>query len=407
MAKGRRQRQDFTTSLEEVARGVRRLEEIRDPVLRDAIAAALRLREGATGLDPAARARMRRRVLEAIAPSRPTLADHVMSVFSVLAKPTPVLLRILALVLAGAGLLAGATVASADSLPDDVLYPFKLAGEQLRLAIASTPEDRAAVGISIAAHRLEEAERLAEAGRDDATIEATAAYGVSLATAAAELASVESLQPKLAELVTQLQAQLRVQQDRVGATAVRLAGDPRTAGAAAVLGAVGPPSGAEVAPSAVLIADSAAAVTTRLAAVAETRVAQAGAVSPGVSAGPATEPPAATSEPDRAADRPAADRPAVGAEKSNKDQPAIPAATERSSLAAPTRGAAAAPVETARPVERQTARPTTQPTVAVPVDLNAAREAAQHAQRAAEEAKRAAERAREGSKRTHSPAPRR
>ena len=102
----------------------------------------------------------------------------------------------------------------------------------------------------------------------------TAAYGVSLATAAAELASVEALQPKLAALVAQLQAQLLQQQDRVGATATRLAADPRTAGAAAVLAAVGPRTGADLVPSAVRIADAAAAVTTRLVAVAETRAAQ-------------------------------------------------------------------------------------------------------------------------------------
>ncbi|HUQ17962.1 MAG TPA: DUF5667 domain-containing protein, partial [Candidatus Saccharimonadales bacterium] len=264
-------RHDFTADLEDVARGVRRLEEIRDPVIRDAVAAALRLRQDGARLDPASRARMRRQVLAAIQPGRSTFADQVMIVFGLLAKPTPVLLRLLAIVLAGAGLLAGATVASADSLPDDALYGFKLAGEQLRLAIATTPEDRAAVGISIAAHRLDEAERLAEAGRDDATIEVTAAYGLSLATAAAELASVETLQPKLAALVTQLQAQLNAQQDRVGASAARLSADPRTAGAAAALAAAGPPPGADRAPSAVRIADTAAAVTTRLATVAETR----------------------------------------------------------------------------------------------------------------------------------------
>ena len=34
-------RQDLTTNLESVARGVRRLEEIDDPLLRDAVSAAL------------------------------------------------------------------------------------------------------------------------------------------------------------------------------------------------------------------------------------------------------------------------------------------------------------------------------------------------------------------------------
>lgn len=354
-------RQDFTADLEDVARGVRRLEEIRDPVLRDAIAAALRLREDGARLDPAARARMRRQVLAAIAPARPTFADSVMTVFALLAKPTPVLLRLLAVLLAGAGLLAGATVASADSLPDDALYGFKIAGEQLRLAIASTPEDRAAVGISIAAHRLDEAERLAEAGRDDATIEMTGAYGVSLATAAAELASVETLQPKLAALVTQLQAQLRAQQDRVGASAARLSGDARTAGAAAALAAAGPHAGADSSPSAARIADTAVAVTTRLAVVAESRAA----------------------------------RPRV--DERSETETAHHASTVRNAgRAAPT----------IRPASPRPSAVTSLRPIAPPIDLAAAREAAQRAHHAAEEAQRAAVRAHENSRRTPSPTPR-
>jgi len=358
---GRPDRQDFTTNLEAVARGVRRLEEIRDPMLRDAVSAALRLRDSGARIDPAARARMRRQVLAAIAPSRPTFVDHVMTIFVLLAKPTPALLRILAVALAGAGLLAGATVASADSLPDDALYGFKLAGEQLRLSIASTPEDRAAVGTSIAAHRLDEAERLAEIGRDDATIDMTAAYGVSLATAAAELASVEALQPKLAALVAQLQAQLLQQQDRVGATATRLAADPRTAGAAAVLAVVGPRTGADLAPSAVRIADVAAAVTTRLVAVAETRAAQ-----------------------------------------GRDDDDEVTATWRPPSAGANSRPVAITHPAIARPAATSPARP-----IAAPVDLGAARDARQHAQHAAEEAQRAAARARENSRRTaHSSSPR-
>ena len=354
-------RQDFTANLEDVARGVRRLEEIRDPVLRDAVAAALRLREGDARLDPASRARMRRQVLAAMTPARPSVADGVMAVFALLAKPTPVLLRILVVALAGVGLLAGATVASADSLPDEALYGFKLAGEQLRLAIASTPEDRAAVGISIAAHRLDEAERLAEAGRDDATIDMTAAYGLALATAAAELASVETLHPKMAALVTQLQGQLRAQQERVGASATRLSGDPRTAGAAAALAAAGPRAGTDTTPSAVRIADAAAAVTSRLAAVAETR---------------ATRP--------RAEDVATLETTHHASTVTNAGRPAPTAhpVTPRPSSAVPVRPAAA------------------------PVDLVAARESAQRAQHAAEEAQRAAARARENSRKNQTPAPR-
>lgn len=385
---GKPTRQDFTTDLEAVARGVRRLEEIRDPVRRDAIAAALRLRNDEARLDPAARARMRRQVLAAVSPVQPTFVDGVMAVLAVLAKPAPSLVRGLAILLAGAGLIASATVASADSLPDDALYGFKLAGEQLRLAIASTPEDRAAVDLSIASHRLDEAERLAAAGRADATIDMTAAYGLSLATAAAELAGVETLQPKLAPLVTQLQAQLRVQQDRVAATAVRLATDARTSGAAAALAAADPRSekrlvapaadphpaadrpapvadpraGTDAATSAVRIADAAAAVTSRVVVVAQAR---------------AAKPPEDDAE---EKDAGAASEAAPAAVRS-----AAPPVAPRS----PQQGAGAA------------ARPT-----AAPVDRAAARVAARRAEKAAEQAQRAAERARENSRRTPSPSPR-
>ena len=340
---------------------------------------------------------MRRQVLAAISPARLTFLDHLMTVFAILAKPTPVLLRVLAVGLAGAGLLASATVASADSLPDDVLYGFKLAGEQLRLAIASTPEDRAAVDISIATHRLDEAERLAEAGRDDATIDVTSAYGVSLATAAAELATVEALQPRLVALVAQLQAQLVAQQDRVGATAKRLADDPRTAGAAAVLAAVGVGTGADVAPSAVRIADDAAAVTTRLATVAATRVAQARPTTP-----PAT-----------AADPAHADGSGPRSTVTATPSPTQADGDDAADGDAPTAGRALAPPTHRPAITTRTAspRPTSPSNVSVsrrtapPVDLAAARQAAQRAQHAAQEALRAAVRARENSHRTPSPSP--
>ena len=169
-----RGRNDFTENLEAVARGVRRLEQIQDPILREAVAAALRLRGRELRVDPASRVRMRNSVLAALAPAKPTLGDRVYGAFAILGTPAPMLVRALAVVVIGAGILGGATVASADSLPDDALYSFKIAGEQLRLAIAVGPDDRAAVELSIAEHRLDEAERLAISGREDDAIIATA-----------------------------------------------------------------------------------------------------------------------------------------------------------------------------------------------------------------------------------------
>jgi len=424
---GTQVRRDFTENLEAVARGVRRLEEIRDPTLRTAVAAALRLRETSGHLDPAARLRMRRQVLAALAPSGPTFLDRTMAVFGILAVPTPALLRILAGGLVGVSLLASATVASAGSLPDDALYPLKLAGEQLRLAIASTPEDRAAVEISIAVHRLEEAERLAEAGRDDATIGVASAYGVSVANAAAELASVETLQPKLANLVVQLNAQLLRQQGRVESTAKRLAEDPRTAGAAIVLATVGAGSEGDPSPSAVRIADDAAAAATRLATVAATRAAPAApasrqAVAPADTVGPGV---AAASLPVSATQAPRSEGSEAGSGGAGTHGSNGPNPLTRPSVAtsAPTltpaaappdgdpgdedpndaRAAAPASVATLRPLA--TAHPPGPRTTAAPLDLEAAREAARRAEHAAEDAREAAHRAKENSRRTASPSP--
>ncbi len=162
---GRDARGGFTENLEAVARGVRRLEQIQDPILREAVAAAIRLRERDFRIDPASRIRMRNTVLAALAPAKPSASDRVYGVFAVLGLPAPMLVRALVVGLVIAAILGGATVASADSLPDDALYGFKIAGEQLRLAIAIGVEDRAAVELSIAEHRLNEAERLATSGR--------------------------------------------------------------------------------------------------------------------------------------------------------------------------------------------------------------------------------------------------
>lgn len=54
---------DFTEDLEAVARGVRRLDDIADPVERDAIRAALGLVPRSPGLDDAARGRLRRAIV--------------------------------------------------------------------------------------------------------------------------------------------------------------------------------------------------------------------------------------------------------------------------------------------------------------------------------------------------------
>ena len=268
---GRDVRGDFTENLEAVARGVRRLEQIQDPILREAVAAALRLSERDLRPDPASRVRMRNTVLAALEPGKPTTSDRVYGIFALIGTPAPMLVRVLVVGLIIAGILGGATVASADSLPADTLYAFKLAGEQLRLAIAISVEDRAAVELSIADHRLSEAERLAANGLEDDCIIATASYGSSLADAAADLATIESSDPATAALVTQVQTALTLSQQRVVETATRLAADPRTAVAAAVLASVSATSSPSKDSPATKIADQAAAITTRLVTLADDR----------------------------------------------------------------------------------------------------------------------------------------
>lgn len=347
----RPKRTEFTENLEAVARGVRRLEEIRDPILREAVAAAVRLREREIRLDPASRARMRNTVLGALEPAKPTFADRLYGVFAVLGTPTPVLVRSLLVLVVIAGLLGGATVASADSLPDDLLYGIKLAGEQLRLAVAVSPEDRASVELSIAEHRLDEAERLASAGREDDAIVATAAYGGSLAAAAADLASIESTDPRTSALVAQMQITLAASQLRVAATAAKLTADPRTAATAVILATISATAPASKDSPATRIADQAAAITVELAAIASDR--------------------------------------------------AIRADPRRTLAPRPTR--TPEPIATAQPTRAATS--TTRAAVAPPADPSAARQSAEKARDAAEKALEAAAKAKHAASRTPSSSP--
>jgi hypothetical protein len=358
-----------------VARGVRKLEEIGDPILREAVAAALRIRDRERRLDPASRIRMRNTVLAALAPAKPTLADRLYTTFALLGKPAPMLVRgLLALVIV-AGLFGGAMVASADSLPDDVLYGFKLAGEQLRLAVAISPEDRAAVELSIAQHRLDEAESLASIGREDDAIIATASYGSSLADAAADLASVESSSPATAALVTQLQAALTASQQRVAATTTRLAADPRTESTARVLDTVLATASPSKDSPAAQIADQAATITQRLAVVADDRAKLADpkrVEAPRASVLPRIDPPTATA--------------AAVAGVNQTSRPTSTPTTRPTPLAAePTQAATPSTVRTP------------------PANASAARQSADKAKEAAERALQAAEKAKHPPTRTPSP----
>ena len=390
---GRGPRGDFTENLEAVARGVRRLEEIRDPILREAVAAALRLRDREHGLDPTSRSRMRNTVLAALAPVEPTLADRLYGVFALIGKPAPMLVRALVVVVVAAGMLGGATVASADSLPDDLLYAVKLAGEQLRLAIAVSPADRAAVELSIAEHRLDEAERLATIGRDDDAIVATASYGSSLADAAADLASVETSDPGTAALVAQLQSSLSTSQRRVAATAAKLAADPRTVTTAQILATVATTAAPSNDSPAAKIANQGAAITARLAVIADERARladQRRAAAPRATAAPRTDlPTAAAAVPTSS---PTLTPPTSAAAPSTEN--VSPATTARQATNAtagpPGTTTSSAPAE---PAHAATPEPSSHAAQTAPVNANAARHAAQKAKEAAQRALEAAAKA--------------
>jgi hypothetical protein len=384
-----RSRTDFTENLQAVALGVRRLDEVRDPILREAIAAALRVRDRELRLDTASRTRMRNTVLAALAPAKPTLADRTYSVFALLGKPAPMLVRSLAIIVLIAVVAGGATAASSDALPEDLLYGFKLAGEQVRLAAAVAPEDRAYVELSIAEHRLDEAERLATSGREDAAIIATASYGSSLADAAADLASVEGTDPRTAALVEQLQMTLTMSQQRVATTATRLATDVRTVSPAKVLAAVSATAAPSNGSPATRIADQAVAITAELASVADARANSAN-LSAKRTARP-TQTPRASGGSAAAVARP------TGTARPTAASMARPASPSRSSLAATPQQATSSDEQ-----DEDGAAPSV--ASAPPFDVAAARSAADRAKAAAAQARAAAEKAKRAAFRTLAPA---
>src|SRR5438132_1003166 len=233
---GQRTAKDTAALIEEVARGERLLEEIKDPELRETVRLALRLhKDPYSGPDAKTRSRIRSRVFRTLRPGPASLADRIAITFEILAKPTPYAMRAFAIALVVGCVGASTALVSAGTVADDPLYSVKIASEQVRLALAATPEDRAIVELSIAEHRLAEAATLANAGYDDDVIVATSEYGEHLANAAAELAQVESVTPETATLVTQLKHKMDEHRATAAAVVARLADDPSTAPAAAAL----------------------------------------------------------------------------------------------------------------------------------------------------------------------------
>jgi len=264
----------------EVSRGERDLSSIRDAHLREAVRIALRLhRDVPEAPDAYTRARMRARIMARLRPHRPTLWDNAWTAVELLSRPAPYIVRGIgfAVLLVCVGM--GTVVASADTLPDDLLYPLKLASEQVRLALADAPGDRAGVELSIADHRLREAEALAGSGRTSDALVASAMYSQHIASAAAELAlQPQNDQDDRADLGAQLESTFGAQRDRAQSLAATLATDVKSARGAQILALIAAPSLAPGATKIERVAETAATLAVDLANAAETAAIEPSAV---------------------------------------------------------------------------------------------------------------------------------
>jgi hypothetical protein len=282
---GRRSAKDTAKLIDEVARGDRLIEDIKNPELRETVRLALRLHHDPyTAPDGRTRSRIRCRVLNGLHPQQATLFDRVAVAFELLGRPTPYAMRALAVALGVVAIAASTAAASSGTVADDALYSVKISSEQMRLALAMSPEDRAVVQLSIAEHRLAEATALATLGNEDDAIVATSEYGEHMANAAAELAQVESFQPETATLVIQLQQRIDEHRATAAAVVARFAEDPNRASASAALAALAARGtrAADLSPAAAIAQDAADAAH-EAAAVAERMAMPLRATAPSVS----------------------------------------------------------------------------------------------------------------------------
>ena len=263
---GRSEQHKLERLIVEVARGQRTLAGISDPKMREAVRLALRLHTDAPPApDAYVRRRMRARVMAGLRPHRPTLRDNAWAALWHLGRPAPYIVRSVALaaIVLCAGM--GATLASSDSVPDDPLYSVKLASESVRLALADAPQDRAAVELSIAEHRLVEAEKLASSGRTSDALVASAVFSEHLASAAAELAPEANSDT----VGAQLESSFNAQRERAQSLAILLSQDQRSAKGGEVLAMIAAPTLAPGRTQVERVAETAASVAFDLASAAD------------------------------------------------------------------------------------------------------------------------------------------
>jgi uncharacterized protein DUF5667 len=128
------------------------------------------------------------------------------------ARPRPAVLVVRAIgMILVTSLAAGASFATEDALPDSPLHDVKIATEQVRLALARSPEHLVAVELDVAAARLHEAAALQAQDRQAEADAAVSSYGEHVASAAAHLEETQSgpqpaqVQQFRAQVVKQLQ----------------------------------------------------------------------------------------------------------------------------------------------------------------------------------------------------------
>lgn len=217
-------------ALDAMARGER--PEALDPELRALVRLAILISESAEDLTPARRTALRARILRRLEePRPPTRLERAAAALSLALRPLGLAGRTAVALLLVTVLAAGVTVAGERSLPGEPLYGWKLATEQVRLAVARAPEDIAAVQMSIAQRRLEEAGALATLEREAEADEAVSRYAEHVATAVAALTDAPSAGPP-DHLVAGLQERLVEQQQGITAVRERLAAEGRAAPAA-------------------------------------------------------------------------------------------------------------------------------------------------------------------------------
>lgn len=251
--------------IDEVARGDRELSSIRDASQREAVRIALRLhKESAQEPDAYTRIRMRARVLGTLRPRHATLRDHAWTALELIARPAPYLMRAIAVASVLVCFGMGAIVASADTMPDDLLYPVKLGTETVRLGLAETDAERAVIELSIAEHRLHEAERLAASGRASDALVASAMYSQHVAWAAADLAPQAP-----SDLALQLEQRFDADRTRAQTLASTLSANTKSAGAARVLMLLAQPTALPGDTGMQRVASTAAGVAEQLVQVAE------------------------------------------------------------------------------------------------------------------------------------------